>query len=291
MDQNQTAPVAPVTPVVQNGGPAKPKGKNKTPVILCSIFGVLAAAGIGFGVYGMFFQPKPTCEPANCDVKCENKCDVPNADKGSSDGDISVITPLSIDETQALLKDKYKLDRTENRPHYDEMVNFLDNFDQSAKIIRLYWTLKDNLGEQKCEGNFGTECSRTISYETFNNYYHQYYGSADDLEKKDYTFDGISKGAVKSLNYSTADDTFTFNYGTGLGGDTTGRVWTKVINTSGTKDGFEAIVASVALAINARDAITPGSDYEQSVYSSLKVYKFNFVKEDDGFKLTSIEKL
>ena len=73
MDQNQTAPVAPVTPVVQNGGPVKPKGKNKTPVILCSIFGVLAAAGIGFGVYGMFFQPKPSCEPASCNTDCENK--------------------------------------------------------------------------------------------------------------------------------------------------------------------------------------------------------------------------
>ena len=37
---------------------------NKTPAIICILCGILAIAGIGFGIYGMFFQPKPTC--CNC---------------------------------------------------------------------------------------------------------------------------------------------------------------------------------------------------------------------------------
>ncbi|MBR2658500.1 hypothetical protein IKD57_01205 [Candidatus Saccharibacteria bacterium] len=304
MEQNQAAPVAPVTPVVPTAEVAKPKDKSKTPAILCTIFGILAFAGIGFGVYGMFFQPKPSCEtPADTDYAAN--CTNPDNNSAPSNSGTSVITPLSVEETQTLLKEKYGLDKIENRPAFDEMVIFLDNFDQNAKIIRLYHTLRENLGEEKCSGNYGLDCSRTVSYEVLNNYYHQYYGSIDDLEKKDYALDGISRGGLIKLSYSSSDDAFTFNYKTGLGGWTDYRQLNKVISTTGNKEGFSAIVLAVTIdtAPKNDETFTVGTGQEQQyyinlkdedktkIYDSLKAYKFNFIKEDDGFKLTSIEKL
>ena len=301
MDQNQTAPVAPATPVAQNGGPIRPKGKNKTPIILCSIFGILAAAGIGFGVYGMFFQPKPSCEPASTDYATD--CPVPDNDNTPDSSSTSVVTPLSIGETQTLLKEKYELDNTENRPAFDSMAVFLDNFDQSAKIIRLFHVIKDNLGEEKCQSN-APICYRTVSYNVLNDFYHQYYGNIDNLEKRDYPFEGISSSLV-NMSYSSSDDSFTINYKTGLGGWTDYRQLNKVVSTIGNKDGFSAIVLAVTIDIAPKNdkAYTAGTGQEQQyyinlkdedkakIYNSLKAYKFNFVKENDGFKLTSIEKL
>ena len=60
------APASPVSTPPTATQPKKPKGLIITIVILA----ILALAGIAFGIYGMFFQPKPTCEttcpePAN----------------------------------------------------------------------------------------------------------------------------------------------------------------------------------------------------------------------------------
>ena len=250
--------------------------KSKTPALFCTLCGILAAAGIGFGVYGMFFQPKPTTD-------CGQNCNSTSNDDETTNNSGSIVTPLSVEETQALLKTKYGLDTIENLPIFDAMVVHLDNYDINAKLIRLFFTTKDNLGEEKCQNEV---CSLTISYDSLNSYYHSYYGNSENLEKKEYLLESTSKAGLKSISYSDSEDTFTFNYNTGLGGTTPERQFNKVISTKGGEKGFNATVLAVTISLD-----EDSYDQQSKIFGSLKAYNFYFVKDDDGFKLTTITKL
>lgn len=60
----ETVAPPPQTSIPPQAMPGQTK-KNKGLIAVVIILAVLATAGVAFGVYGMFFQPKPTCE-TNC---------------------------------------------------------------------------------------------------------------------------------------------------------------------------------------------------------------------------------
>ena len=66
---SQSGPTPPPTPTPEQSHDASKKPKALiTTAIICAI---LAVAGIAFGIYGMFFQPQPSCE-TNCDQTSDN---------------------------------------------------------------------------------------------------------------------------------------------------------------------------------------------------------------------------
>lgn len=266
----------------------QPTAKSKTPALVCTLCGVLAVAGICFGVYGMFFQPKPTCEPA-----------------GQSTNEI--VADLSADEVKNLLSNTYGL-RTRATTYSNSLHKYLDNFDEDAKMIQLAVLSEDILGEATYNEETVTN-SYTISYETFNNRYHKLFGNSNDLEKKSYSLKERSIGLL-NVNYDAAKDSFTVVYADGLGGKSTVDVFTKVISTSSTDNGVKATVAAVTIDTEPKEKWELfngnhwiGTDNEKynivdisdedlnKIYDSMKVYEFDFVKDDDGYKLTSIKKL
>lgn len=263
--------------------------KSKSPALVCTLCGILAAAGIGFGVYGMFFQPKPTCGPV-----------------GQSANE--TVADLSADEVKNLLSNTYGL-RTRATTYSNSLHKYLDNFDEDAKMIQLVELSKDILGEATYNDETVTN-SYTISYETFNNRYHKLFGNSNDLEKKSYNLREKSIGLL-NVNYDAAKDSFTVVYASGLGGYSSVDVFTKVISTSSTENGIKATVAAVTIDTEPKEkwgdpfdgnhyTITENQKYNvvtipeedlNKIYDSMKVYDFNFVKDDDGYKLTSIKKL
>jgi len=141
----------------------QPTAKSKTPALACTLCGVLAVAGICFGVYGMFFQPKPTCEPA-----------------GQSTNEI--VADLSADEVKNLLNNTYKLG-TRGCTYSDGLHMFLDNFNEDAKMVQLVYLSEDILGDPTDNDQEGTR-TYNVSYETLNNRYHKLFGNSNDIEKR-----------------------------------------------------------------------------------------------------------
>jgi hypothetical protein len=263
--------------------------KSKTPALVCTLCGVLAAAGIGFGVYGMFFQPKPTCEPAG------------------QTSTSNTVADLSADEVKNLLNNTYKLG-IRGSSYSNGLHKYFDNFDEDAKIIQLARLSEDILGESTYNSQEATN-TFTISYESFNNRYHKLFGNSNDIEKKNYDLKNRTIGLI-SVNYNTSDDSFAVVYADGLGGKSTIDVFTKVISTSSTDDGVKATVATVTIDTEPKEKweLFNGNHWSGSgdekynivdlseedlnkIYDSMKIYEFNFVKEDDGYKLSSITKL
>ena len=263
--------------------------KSKTPALVCTLFGLLAAAGIGFGVYGMFFQPKPTCEPAGQTNTNETVAD------------------LSADEVKNLLNNTYKLG-TRGYTYSDGLHMFLDNFNEDAKIVQLVYLSEDILGDPTDNDQEGTR-TYNVSYETLNNRYHKLFGNSNDIEKKNYDLKNKTIGLV-GLNYDSSQDKFAVVHKFGIGGKSMVAVFTKVINTSSMDNGVKATVAAVTIDTEPRETWEPfngnhwmGTDNEKynivdisdedlnKIYDSMKVYEFIFVKDDDGYKLTTITKL
>ena len=121
MEQNLesvTEEIVEASTPVESLPPEKPK---KSKGLLCAtiLFAILALAGIGFGVYGMFFNKSPECI-TNC---------------GTNDITITddTDTAPSVSEVQKILEDKYGFVEIQN-VFADGIFRKLDNFDQESKI-------------------------------------------------------------------------------------------------------------------------------------------------------------
>lgn len=260
---------------------------NKTPAITCILCGILAIAGIGFGIYGMFFQPKPTCE-------------IPGTTNTSE-----MVADLSVNEVKNLLNNTYKLG-TREITYSNGLHKYLDNFDENAKMIQLLWLSEDVLGEPVYNDQSST-INYSVSYDSLNNRYHKLFGNSNDLEKRDYELEAIG---ILNVKYDAANDSFAVVYADGLGGRSSVYVFTKVINTSSIEGGVKATVAAVTIDSEPKEKweLFNGNHYNESIdgkfnvvelssedldkiYESMKVYDFVFVKDDDGYKLNSIKGL
>lgn len=270
----QEIPTPQETPAPQpEPAPAK---KSKGLIVLSVITTVLAIAGAAFGVYFFMDSNNKSTENANLRTKIallntetgietELEEDTPIATTETSPNK----TTVTIAEVEKLLEDKFDF-KGPYRPMFDGWYRYVEKFDQSSKILFTIYHNRDKFIKQ--------DSSQTISYDALNSSYTYYFGDKEPLEKKSYTLD--SNAYLNKMIYHPETDNFSVTFPDGIGGATPDIIYYKVAKTIATNDGFNAIVVS---------AYTSEADMDPPAV--LSAYEFKFVKEDNEYKLTSIEKL
>lgn len=284
---------------------------SKKQIIGMTVLSIIAIAGVLFGLFGM-------SDSNNKNQKIEElKAQVAEVIEGKTEIDIDQIESSntinqsypapSISEVTSLLKDKYDLD-TNNTVFGDGMFSYIDDLNDINKIIFTIDRTRDQQSEgQEYQGQHSI-IVRSIGYDTFSNTFKKYFGNSENIEKKNYELDSF--GLIK-MEYNPDQNVFDIYYKNGLGGYSTIGQFTKVQAVVGTEDGFYALVTTVTIdrvvsekAESEDDCRTPNSsdgvssyydismseEVQDEIQKSLSLYKFNFIQEDDEYKLTSIEK-
>lgn len=269
--------------------------KSKAPAVISVLCVIFALAGIGFGVYGMFFHKPAT----------------PSTTNTNSGNDIAKKETPSAETLSSLLKTKYNLfDENGFTYHGWSLISDYvydkdaEGFDELAKLVLI---IHDNYRDysedayDKCDDGDGG-CYKTISYSELNEKYHTYFGNTNDLEKKDYTNNFIMLG-VTNIKYDSTTDSFEVEFPWGLGGRAASAgYYTKVANVKAADDGFVATAIVTYVDADNVDIIgghtDDGCDPEWKCVEvdmdTLKVdsalYDYSFIEEDGAYKLTSITK-
>lgn len=202
---------------------------------------------------------------------------------------------MSITQVESLLRDKYKFDARET-VFIDGWPRYIEKLDQADKILFTIYRLWDN----------GIPATvQNISFDDFNNTYVYYFGSTEPLEKKDYQLNSV----ISKIIYRPENDSFDIYFPDGIGGVSFTRLLSKVNNVTATKDGFKATILAVTIDSRVQqDAeeflgkssqgdgkwfyeIIMADDVLEEIRDSLSAYEFNFVNDDDEYKLVSIEKI
>ena len=202
---------------------------------------------------------------------------------------------VSIAQVESLLRDKYKFNARET-VFIDGWPRYIEKLDQADKILFTIYRLWDN----------GIPTTvQNISFDDFNNTYVYYFGSTEPLEKKDYQLNSV----ISKIIYRPENDSFDIYFPDGIGGVSFTRLLSKVNNVTATKDGFKATILAVTIDSRVQqDAeeflgkssqgdgkwfyeIIMADDILEEIRDSLSAYEFNFVNDDDEYKLVSIEKI
>ena len=266
---------APAPQPVPEPAPAK---KSKGLIALSVIAIVLAIAGAAFGVYYFMDSNNKSSEIDNLRTKItllktetETEIELEEDTSIATTETSSNKTTVTIAEAEKLLEDKFDF-KGPYRPMFDGWYRYVEKFDQSSKILFTIYHNRDKFSL------LGQDSSQTISYDVLNSSYTYYFGDKEPLEKKSYTLD--SNAYLNEIIYHPETDNFSVTFPDGIGGTTPELVYYKVAKTIATNDGFNAIVVS---------AYTSEADMDPPAV--LSAYEFKFVKEDNEYKLTSIEKL
>ena len=262
--------------------------KSKGPVICSALCIILALAGIGFGVYGMFF----------------NKADAPAGDKPSA---VIKVAPTK-EEVAKLLDDKYGLGEFSltacgGESTLEAGLYMKDGaFDSLLKVsflLRKDYLNFDDLEFNDCNGMCDYE---NISYSELNEKAHKYFGNDYDLAKEGYGRPYIM--GIEDVEYVAETDSFKVKYITGIGcAGTPEGYYTNVIDVKGTEKGFTALIS--AFKVDATKAESNGfyitgcgqSDYNycpnidmDTIKTEQKAYDLEFIEEDGGYKLINATK-
>ncbi len=266
---------APAPQPVPEPAPAK---KSKGLIALSVIAIVLAIAGAAFGVYYFMDSNNKSSEIDNLRTKItllktetETEIELEEDTSIATTETSSNKTTVTIAEAEKLLEDKFDF-KGPYRPMFDGWYRYVEKFDQSSKILFTIYHNRDKFSL------LGQDSSQTISYDVLNSSYTYYFGDKEPLEKKSYTLD--SNAYLNEIIYHPETDNFSVTFPDGIGGTTPELIYYKVAKTIATNDGFNAIVVS---------AYTSEADMDPPAV--LSAYEFKFVKEDNEYKLTSIEKL
>ncbi|MBR3175898.1 hypothetical protein IKF26_00650 [Candidatus Saccharibacteria bacterium] len=288
MEQNTDAG-APVAPVVDSVKQNSGNGLKIATAIAC----IVAACGIGFGVYGMFFN--------KIDNKVANNTDTNTAIDTNSDTKKEIPSKSSIAE---VLDDKYGVKEFNNSGCGGNTVTSLfghEEFGDRFKlgfIIKKYFFNTQEMQYNDCDGL----CEyKTISYDEINEKNHLYFGNSNDLKKEDY--DDLNVLGIGEAKYIEEADSFRVKYLGGLGcGYSPAGFYVDIASVEAGEDGFIAL-ASV-FHLDATEATSFGerlSNCDSSAYNcpdldmeSLKtensIYEFKFIEEDGEYKLTGVTK-
>lgn len=266
--------------------------KSKALTAITTFAIILAVIGTSFGIYGMFFAQKQEPDTVEC-----------ISDNPDGDGTTTNTTNSpSVSEVAKLLEEKYDFGEEEST-FTDSLPVHLNDFDINSKIIFTINHSEEKFPKKDCSIS-DSICTQTISYQDFDNQFKYYFGNDANLEKKDYEFKAT--GLIK-MSYSADNDSFIVQHRDGIGGTTSYYQYNKVVDVKGSEEAFYAIVASVTInkiaTQKASEFLRTSSNGEEEFYNidipdddiqsmkeSLNAYKFNFVKEDGEYKLTSIEK-
>ena len=272
----QEIPTPQEAPAPQPVPELEPAKKSKGLIVLSVITTVLAVAGVAFGVYFFIDSNNKSTENANLRTKIallntETETELEEDTLISTTETSSNKTTVTIAEAEKLLEDKFDF-KGPYRPMFDGWYRYVEKFDQSSKILFTFYHNRDKFSL------LGQDSSQTISYDVLNSSYIYYFGDKEPLEKKSYTLD--SNAYLNEIIYHPETDNFSVTFPDGIGGTTPELIYYKVAKTIATNDGFNAIVVS---------AYTSEADMDPPAV--LSAYEFKFVKEDNEYKLTSIEKL
>ena len=274
----QEIPTPQEAPAPQPVPEPEPAKKSKGLIALSVIAIVLAIAGAAFGVYYFMDSNNKSSEIDNLRTKItllktetETEIELEEDTSIATTETSSNKTTVTITEAEKLLEDKFDF-KGPYRPMFDGWYRYVEKFDQSSKILfTIYHITKDT-------DPIRDKLTPIASYDEFNNLYVYYFGNKEPLERKSYNLD--SKQYLNEIIYQPETDSFAVTFPDGLGGATPDIIYYKVAKTIATNDGFNAIVVS---------AYTSEADMDPPAV--LSAYEFKFVKEDNEYKLTSIEKL
>lgn len=276
---------------VQQSVVEKPK-KSKGLIATATIMTILALAGIGFGVYGMFFYEKPTCE-INCS---ENNSEVDS----ESDDPENTNTAPTVSEVQQLLKTKYGFEEVRNTfgtGIASSIWERLDSFNDRLKIAYTIKSSEDILSEADWTQN---PVIRYADYNALNERYKLLFGNDNDLPKNTEEYE-IDSYAITKAVYVPESDSYEIYFANGLGGAPKDYILSKVIDVTGSEESFTATVASIVVDSRVEDRVvntnpdngnyftTMSPEYLTETQESLTSHKLNFIKENGEYKLISIK--
>lgn len=273
--------------------PTKPKN-NKALLWCLGILVVLSiAAAITFAI--LYFTSPTTPTPVSAETTTTESTTESTTEEISS-------SPTTA-EVAKFLEEKFNYKNEESTLCYnDRIACFMENLDDSSKIQIAIYQASDDLFSNERNPDDQPFILRNIKYDDLNNLYKSYFGNDQNIEKKDYSFTGFLLG----MKYLPEDNSFDIQFADGLGGTSPARIFSKVVDVYKNTEGFSATIVSVGASYGVEteeEPIVRYQDYSQKyalsipgeviddIKESLSAYKFNFIEEDGGYKLISIEKL
>lgn len=271
---------------VQQPAVEKPK-KSGGLIATATIMTILALAGIAFGVYGMFFFPKPTCES-----------ETPNTNTSETTTENETTTAPSVAEVQQLLETKYGYAEVIGTWRDGITSTLWDHMDDFNETIKIAYTIEAS-DESITEKDYSNPIVLGyIDYEVLNNKYKSLFGNANDLPKEAME---IKAHAIEKITYLPDTNSFEIQYANGLGGVPRFYNLSKVIEVNGSAEKFTAILSTTTVDSFVESSvmntdpdtgkyiITMSPEYLAETARSIKANKLNFIQEDGAYKLISIE--
>lgn len=289
MEQGATAAM----PVIDSGEKKDEKGWKIATVIAS----VVAVCGIGFGVYGMFFN--------DTDKKVTNNTDANIAIDVNSDTkkETTKEIPSKKDITE-VLNDKYDVKEFNNSSCGGSTMTSLFDHEEFGDKFKLGFIIKKyffNIQEMQYNNCDGLCEYKTISYDEINEKNHLYFGNSNDLEKKDY--DDLHIMGLEEAKYIEETDSFRIKYLGGLGcAYNPIGFYVNIANVEVDEDTFTALAsvfyldATEATSFGERSSNCDSSAYNcpivdmESLKTENSIYEFKFIEEDGEYKLTGVTK-
>lgn len=293
---NDMAPSQPVKNRADTGDIILGPPKSQKPLIWC--FGVLALIGlVAAAVFAYLYFTPPNNSQSNTQSQ---------AQETKKDDELDSALP-TVAEVRRLLSEKYKFkeegvgDLCFSR---ESIACGMDDFSQESKIQYTIFNIDDSKYTISTSNDGSPLIVKSIKYEELNNQFKDFFGSTEEIEKKDYLF----KNAISEVIYRQEDDSFEIKFLDGLGGMSSVEMFNKIVGIKKTENGFSATILRVDFD-QAAHSTDPNSIFESSngttklynmllsdedkntIKESLSAYEFRFIDEEGGYKLSSIQKI
>ena len=293
---NDMTPSQPVKNRADTGDIILGPPKSQKPLIWClSILTLISLVAAVVFAY-LYFTP-PNNSQSNTQSQAQET-------KKDDEPDIPLPT---VAEVRRLLSEKYKF-KEEGVGDLcfskESIACGMDDFSQESKIQYTIFNIDDSKYAISTSNDGSPLIVKSIKYEELNNQFKDFFGSTEEIEKKDYLF----KNAISEVIYRQEDDSFEIKFLDGLGGMSSVEMFNKIVGIKKTENGFSATILRVDFG-QAAHSTDPNSIFESSngttkfynmllsdedkntIKESLSAYEFRFIDEEDGYKLSSIRKI
>lgn len=281
--------------------PNNTEPKNNKALLWC--LGILAILGIATTITfaTLYFVNPATLTSTSTETTTSETATESNTKESSP-------APATTEITK-LLEEKY--DFKEEERYFcigaRNLVCGINNFDMDKKIQFIIGHAPEDLYNEEIRSRHidnPLSYIQNISYDDLNDLFHSYFGSFNDIAKESHAFED---SFLIKMEYLPESDSFDIYFKDGLGGTTTISVFNKVVEVNNNEDGIVATIISVTInnvisstnEPNSWNKIEGKTVYEMGIpledvnkiQESLSAYHFNFVSENNEYKLVSIEKL
>ena len=293
---NDMTPSQPVKNRADTGDIILGPPKSQKPLIWClgilALISLVAAAVFAY----LYFTP-----PNNSQSNTQSQ-----AQETKKDDELDSTLP-TVAEVRRLLSEKYKFKEEGGGDlcfSRESIACGMDDFSQESKIQYTIFNIDDSKYTISTSNDGSPLIVKSIKYEELNNQFKDFFGSTEEIEKKDYLF----KNAISEVIYRQEDDSFEIKFLDGLGGMSSVEMFNKIVGIKKTENGFSATILRVDFD-QAAHSTDPNSVFESSngttklynillsdedkntIKESLSAYEFRFIDEEGGYKLSSIQKM